>query len=173
MGDALRRRIRQQRFESPAQEAMLSLMVAAEHLRERMDRLCAEFDLTPSQYNVLRILRGAPEGHPRCEIARRMIDRAPDVTRLVDRLERRGLVERDRSEADRRLSLTRITPEGLALLERMRPRLDEEHRHLAERIPLRDQRELSRICERIYGEAGGEPEEPDRAEPEEEPASSR
>lgn len=154
MGDALRRRIRQERFESPAQEAMLSLMVAAEHLRERMDRLCAEFGLTPSQFNVLRILRGAPEGHPRCEIARRMIDRAPDVTRLVDRLERRGWVERDRSQADRRLSLTRITPAGLALLERMAPRLDEEHRRLAERISLQDQRELSRLCERIYDGEG-------------------
>jgi DNA-binding MarR family transcriptional regulator len=156
MGDALRRRIRQERFESPVQEAMLNLMVAAEHLRERMDRLCAEFDLSPSQYNVLRILRGAPEGHPRCEIARRMIDRAPDVTRLVDRLERRGLVERDRSAADRRLSLTRITPAGLALLERMRPRLDEEHRHLAERISHADQRELSRLCEQIYDGEGAE-----------------
>src|SRR5262245_12251029 len=109
MGDALRRRLRQERFESPAQEALLGLLLSAEHVRDRMDKLCAEWKLTPSQYNVLRILRGSPAGLPRCEIARRMIDRAPDVTRLVDRLERRGLVERDRSDADRRLSLTRIT----------------------------------------------------------------
>jgi len=145
---------------------MLNLLVAAEHVRGRFERICADFAITPSQYNVLRILRGAPSGHPRCEIARRMIDRAPDVTRLVDRLERRGLVERDRSAADRRLSLTRITPAGLELVERMGPRLEAMQRELADRIPADDQRALSRICEGIYGsdrEPGGEepPEEPD------------
>jgi DNA-binding MarR family transcriptional regulator len=152
MGDALKKRIRQETFSSPTQEALLNLLVAADYLRDQMDRLCAEFGITPGQYNVLRILKGAPEGHPRCDIARRMIERAPDVTRLVDRLEKRGLVERDRSAADRRLSLTRITPEGVALLARMEPRLAEHEKHLAERLSLRDRRELSRICEGIYGE---------------------
>lgn len=152
MGDALKKRIRQETFSSPMQEALLNLLVAADHLRDQMDRLCAEFGITPGQYNVLRILRGAPEGHPRCDIARRMIERAPDVTRLVDRLEKRGLVERDRSATDRRLSLTRITPAGIALLARMDPRLAEHERHLSERLSLRDRRELSRICEGLYGE---------------------
>lgn len=158
MGEALRRRLRQERFESPTQEALLNLMVAGEYVRERMERLCVAWGITPSQYNVLRILRGAPDGHPRCEIARRMIDRAPDVTRLVDRLERRGLVERDRSAADRRLSLTRITADGASLVERMLPSMEAEQRHFAERISLRDRRELSRICEGIYGEPSPEPE---------------
>ncbi len=152
MGDALRRRLRQEQFESPMQEALLNLMVAGEYVQERMERLCEKWEITPSQYNLLRILRGAPEGHPRCEIARRMIDRAPDVTRLVDRLERRGLVERDRSARDRRLSLTRITAAGASLVERMQPAMDEEQRQLAARISLRDRRELSRICESLYGE---------------------
>jgi DNA-binding MarR family transcriptional regulator len=135
------------------QEALLNLLVTADYLREQMDRACAEHAITPAQYNVLRILRGVhPEGHPRCEIARRMIERAPDVTRLVDRLEKRGLVERDRSAADRRLSLTRITPAGIDLLARLAPRLAALESHLAERLSLRDRRELSRICEGIYGE---------------------
>ena len=155
MGDALRHRIQQFHFESPVQEAFLNLLVAADHLRAQTERLCAEFGLSASQYNVLRILRGVhPEGHSRCEIARRMIERAPDVTRLVDRLEKRGWVERDRSARDRRLSISRITPAGLELLETIGPRLIQVQRDFAARVPEKDCRELSRICEEIYGDSG-------------------
>jgi DNA-binding MarR family transcriptional regulator len=155
MGDGLRNRIQQTRFESEAQEALLNVLVAADHLRARTERLCSEFGLSASQYNVLRILRGVhPEGHPRCEIARRMIERAPDVTRLIDRLEKRGWVERDRSERDRRLSISRITAAGLELLERIGPRLEVAQREFAARVPAEDCRELSRICEAIYVGAG-------------------
>src|SRR4051794_26837460 len=122
MGDVLRKRIEQARFESPLQEAILNLMLASEHVRDLFERACDESGITGSQYNVRRIRRGAnPEGHSRCETARRMIERAPDVTRLIDRLEKQGLVERDRTERDRRLSISRITPAGLALLERLEP----------------------------------------------------
>src|SRR6202166_638342 len=101
MGDALRHRIQQVHFESPVQEAFLNVLAAADHLRAQTERLCAEVGLSASQYNVLRILRGVhPEGHSRCEIARRMIERAPDVTRLVDRLEKRGWGERESSERE-------------------------------------------------------------------------
>jgi DNA-binding MarR family transcriptional regulator len=155
MGDALRNRIQQTRFESAAQEAWLNLLVAADHLRARTERLCSEFGISASQYNVLRILRGVhPEGHSRCEIARRMIERAPDVTRLIDRMEKRGWVERDRSERDRRLSISRITAAGLELLERIGPRLEVAQREFAARVPSEDCRELSRICEAIYVGAG-------------------
>ena len=99
MGEGLKRRIQQERFEDSLHEAVLNLLVAAGHVRERMDRVCAEHGITHGQYNVLRILRGAhPDGHPRGEIAARLIERAPDVTRLVDRLERHGYVERARSD---------------------------------------------------------------------------
>jgi DNA-binding MarR family transcriptional regulator len=156
MGEALKRRIKQASdFHSPAQEAMLNLMVAADHLRGRLDRVCAEFGVTHGQYNVLRILRGVhPEGHPRCEISARMLEKAPDVTRLVDRLEAQGLVERTRSEEDRRLSITRITPRGLRLLERMAPAVEGVARYFAERVSRRDARELSRVCEGLYDEEG-------------------
>lgn len=152
MGKALQKRIMQARFESPTQEAILNLLIAANHIRQRLDRACAEHAITHGQYNVLRILRGAPEGHPRCEIARRMLEKAPDVTRLIDRLEQQGLVERGRAEADRRLSVTRITRKGINLLNRLQPRIDEAHQFFADRVSLADRRELSRICEGIYDE---------------------
>lgn len=152
MGEALRRRLHQIKFESPVQEAVLNLMVAAGHVRDRIDRVCEDHALTHGQYNVLRILRGAPEGHARCEIARRLIERAPDVTRLIDRLQRQGLVERARSEEDRRLSLTRITKKGLKVLDTMQPAVDAAFQEIAVRIPIDDADELSRICETIYGD---------------------
>jgi len=141
-------------FESPEQEAALSVVRTSDQLQIRFARLLRQHGLTPSQYNVLRILRGVhPEGHPRCEIARRMLERAPDVTRLIDRLEKRGWVARDRSERDRRLSISRITAAGLDLLEKIGPSLEGVQRELAARLPQSDCRELSRICEAIYGEA--------------------
>jgi DNA-binding MarR family transcriptional regulator len=80
-----------------------------------------------------------------------MVERAPDVTRLIDRLERRGFVERTRVAADRRLSMARITKAGIDLLRKVDPHVHEIQRQLASRVPVRDLRELSRICEAIYG----------------------
>jgi DNA-binding MarR family transcriptional regulator len=152
MGEALHRRLRQSRFESPTHEAILSLLVAASFIRERMDRLCEAHSITHGQYNVLRILRGAhPAGYPRGEIGARMVERAPDVTRLIDRLARRGLVERARSSEDRRLSVTRITDKGLELLARMHPGVEAMQGDLSRRLSPQDTRELSRICESLYG----------------------
>ena len=141
------------RVAGPAQEAILNLLVAAGHLRERMDHMCETHDLTLGQYNVLRILRGArSEGYARCDIARRMIERAPDVTRLIDRLEAQALVERDRSGEDRRRSVTKITDKGLRLLDRMQPEVEALEQYIEQRLPLRDRRELSRILERLYSD---------------------
>lgn len=85
-------------------------------------------DLSATQYNVLRILRGAPEGLPCGEIASRMITRDPDITRLLDRLEKRGLIGRCRENEDRRMVMARITPEGLQLLARLDEPVREGHR---------------------------------------------
>ena len=151
MGEALRRRIESERIESPVQEALFNLLVAADHVRQGVNRACAPHGLTIGQYNVLRILRGAPEGHPRSEILRRMLEPAPDVTRLVDRLEARGLVERGRSAKDRRLSITRITPKGLELLQKVDPDIANFHAWFQSRVPLPDCQEISRICEGLHG----------------------
>ena len=153
MGTTLRNRLQQTRFQSPFHEAILNLMVAAFYVRDEMERACQDHDITEAQYNVLRILRGArPKGHARGEISRRMLSRAPDLTRLIDRLEKSGLVERSRSSADRRQSVTRITPRGLKLLDDMQPTIDAIDQRFADRLTTRDARELSRICERLYGD---------------------
>lgn len=154
MGDALAKRLKQRRFDSPAQEALLNIMVAADHVRRAMAQTCEAHGITGPQYNVLRILRGAhPEGHSRCAIAERMIEQAPDVTRLLDRLESQGLVARDRSAADKRQSIARITADGLALLARMEPVIQGFHASFAQRLSPDEFRELSRLCEALYGDA--------------------
>jgi DNA-binding MarR family transcriptional regulator len=106
---------------------------------------------------VLRILRGVyPEGHPRCEIIERMLDPSPDVTRLMDKLVQRGLVERSRSEEDRRMTIHTITDEGLALLDELDPKIRGVQDWFGERVADRDLRHLSRICEGIYGGYDGD-----------------
>ena len=85
-------------------------------------------DLSANQYNVLRILRGALEGLPCGEIASRMITRDPDITRLLDRLEKRGLISRCRETKDRRMVMARITLEGLKLLSHLDKPIEEAHR---------------------------------------------
>jgi DNA-binding MarR family transcriptional regulator len=156
VGEALQRRLRQARFDSPAQEAMLNLLVAAGHVRDEVGRAYGPFGITPQQYNVLRILRGVhPGGYARCEIALRMIDRAPDLTRLVDRLAQRGCVERLRSSADRRHSVTRITRRGLDVLERMQPAVEGLHRAISARLSRVECEALSGLLEQLYG--GAEP----------------
>ncbi len=152
MGQILRDRIKQTApFENRAQEAMLNLFVASAHVRRRVEAACEEFNLQFSHHNILRILRGVhPEGHPRCEIIDRMLDSSPDVTRLIDKLVKRGLVRRSRSEEDRRMIIHTITDEGLALLDDLDPRIREVQEWFDERVADRDLRHLSRICEGIY-----------------------
>jgi len=87
-------------------------------------------DLSPPQYNILRILRGSPEGLTCREVGNRMITRDPDITRLLDRLEKRKMIARNRDEKDRRVVLTRITQEGLEILERLDQPVRDMHRKL-------------------------------------------
>lgn len=105
-------------FDSVRQEAVVGLLRTADILQQRFARICEPHGITPQQYNVLRILRGArPDPLPTMEIADRMIERTPGITRLLDRLENKGLVSRERCADDRRQVLCTITPRGLALLE--------------------------------------------------------
>lgn len=140
--------------EASAQQAFVNLLVAAGRIRQRLNDICASFGITHDQYNVLRILRGVhPEGHPRFEIADRLIERAPDVTRLLDRLEREELIERYRSREDRRLSLARITPKGLDLLERMDEPVRDVRRTCLDPLSSTDVDDLARICSAITASA--------------------
>src|SRR5579872_4503176 len=94
----------------------LDLVRTSDVLSRRIDYVLKNVDLSSNQYNVLRILRGTPEGLACGEIGCRMITRDPDITRLLDRLEKRALISRCRESKDRRMVLTRITPAGLTLL---------------------------------------------------------
>lgn len=117
----LQRELRQgQPFTSPAMETFLNLLRTAEAARAAEADLLHEHNLTGASYNVLRILRGAGDaGHQCQEIGARMVTRVPDTTRLVDRLEQRGLVERRRCERDRRVVYVRIKKAALELLSQL------------------------------------------------------
>jgi DNA-binding MarR family transcriptional regulator len=114
----LQREIRQRRpFASVAQEGVVSVMRTADLLRRHMTALVEPFGITVQQFNVLRILRGGgPDGLPTLEVGSRMVEEAPGVTRLLDRLEAKGLVRRQRCPKDRRQHLCWITRQGLDLL---------------------------------------------------------
>lgn len=98
------------------EQVFIALAVTADQLARRLEPVLKAADISPTQYNVLRILRGSPEGLSCSDIGGRMISRDPDITRLLGRLEKRGLVSRCRETKDRRMVLTRITEAGLALL---------------------------------------------------------
>jgi len=104
-------------FELPEEEAVLNVHRTAEVLGQAMADFLRDYQLSHTQYNVLRILRGAePDGATCSGIAERMITRDPDITRLLDRMETRMLVARERSREDRRVVITRITAAGLELV---------------------------------------------------------
>jgi DNA-binding MarR family transcriptional regulator len=126
----LREEIRQARpFVSLEQEAELSLERTAAVLSHEFAETFRPFGVTPTQYNVLRILRGTGQGGLcRNEIRDRLVAQVPDVTRLLDRLEELGLVVRERDESDRRQVSTRITRDGLRLLGRLEAPVAELHR---------------------------------------------
>lgn len=153
MGKVLRQRLRQARFESPVHEAVLNVIVASGHVRERLERVCQEHGISATQFNVLRILRGAqPGGLARCEIVPRLLDRAPDVTRLIDRLAAAGHVERARSGQDGRQSIARITRRGLALLERMDGAMRRASGVFEQRLNPHEAEQLSMLLEKLYEE---------------------
>jgi DNA-binding MarR family transcriptional regulator len=129
-------------FASLEQEVFLNILRTADLLDQGLEEVLKPFALTATQYNVLRILRGAGERGLACrELGERMLTHDPDVTRLLDRLERRGLIHRRREVQDRRVINTRITPDGMTLLNQLDEAVMELHRrqlgHLGEE-PLRN-----------------------------------
>lgn len=131
--------IRQRRpFQSLEVEAFLNVQRTADALMRGLTDVLRSHDLSPTQYNVLRILRGSePVGLPCGDIAARMVTRDPDVTRLLDRMERRGLVTKTRERSDRRVVRVRITTAGLELVNKLDRPIADLHQgqfaHLGER----------------------------------------
>jgi DNA-binding MarR family transcriptional regulator len=104
-------------FDSLEQEVFLNLWRTYDRLRALEDELFSRYDLTPQQYNALRVLRGEhPITMPTLILARRLVSRAPDITRLLDKLEQRGFIERERPADNRRMVRVGITEAGLDLL---------------------------------------------------------
>jgi DNA-binding MarR family transcriptional regulator len=117
------------RFSSLEEEAFLNLLQTTQSLSRPMEALFKSSALSPAQFNVLQILRSAGEdGMPCGRISEQMITRDPDMTRLLDRLEKRQLIERSRDGDDRRVVRARITPEAIALLATLVEPLKQMHR---------------------------------------------
>jgi DNA-binding MarR family transcriptional regulator len=143
-------RVHQTRFRSPRERAFVSLLYVASNLMQRLEEACQRHGLTHTQYNVLRILRGAhPAGHARCDIMDRLITRAPDVTRLLDRLEQQGWIARSWSRENRRLSIATITDEGLALLKRADAEMRVVEQQATASLSREELDQMSEICGRI------------------------
>jgi DNA-binding MarR family transcriptional regulator len=117
-------------------QVFIALQKIADALAQEAEQLLKTHSLTGAQYNVLRILRGAePEGLACSNISDRMISHDPDMTRLLDRMEKRSLITRQRQKDDRRVVKTRITPAGLQVLRRLDQPIRELHKRQFQHIP--------------------------------------
>lgn len=139
MTPALRDEIRQRKpFKSLFEEAALNIVRTNAVLNDDFEKMIKPYGITPTQYNVLRILRGADEaGLCRNEVRDRLLTRMPDATRLLDRMEKAGLISRSREQEDRRLVTTRLTRKGRQLVDELDPVVARQHRtrlgHLSEK----------------------------------------
>ena len=137
-------------FRSASHEAVLGLFRTTDLLRRFFARRMESCGLTLQQYNVLRILRGAGvDGLPTLAIAERVVEQTPGITRLVDRLEAKGLVSRTRDAEDRRCVRCRITVEGLALMAELDPLIEEADERSLAMLGLEEQRVLIRLLDRV------------------------
>jgi DNA-binding MarR family transcriptional regulator len=137
-------------FPSLGQEAVVALLLTAELVRRAIGRTLEPHDITPQQYNVLRILRGAGEdGLPTLEIAERMIEQTPGITRLLERIEGKGLVRRERCREDRRQILCWLTPAGLELVERLDAPVDRANTEAVAGLDREDQERLLRLLDAV------------------------
>jgi len=132
------------------EEVVLNILRTAEIIGQKTQEFLKSCQLSHTQYNVLRILRGAARDGRTCsELSDRLITRDPDVTRLTDRLVARGLVERERSEQDRRVVITRITPQGLELLGSLDEPVANFLRETIGRLPKEEQLALVDYLEQV------------------------
>jgi DNA-binding MarR family transcriptional regulator len=135
-------------FTCREEEVFLNIVRTADQLQRRMTEIFADMDLSRTQYNVLRILRGAGEHGLACgEIGERMITRDPDITRLLDRMEKRKLISRAREKEDRRVVTAKIEPAGLELLKKLDGPITQMHRSQLGHIDPKQQEVFIRLLE--------------------------
>ncbi len=154
MGSKLAAEIRQnKRFALLEEEALLNLLRTHEFIQQRQTEFFKGYRLTSTQYNILRILRGAGGDGVSCsEAAERMVTADPDITRLLDRLEARELIVRERRREDRRVVVSRITGRGLELLQTIDKPLAEFLKRRMGRIGKKDLERLIAILESLRGD---------------------
>jgi DNA-binding MarR family transcriptional regulator len=147
--NALMRDLKKRRpFESEEQEVVISLLRTNELFQHRFGQLLRGYGLTQPQYNILRILRGEGRELPSLEIAERMISVVPAITNLLDKLEKRGLVERERYKRDRRVWHVHLTPGGAELLDKLdEPNLD-MHKTLVGHLKTPERKQLLALLEK-------------------------
>ena len=147
-------RMQTQRGSLPNEDrAFIALQKAADNLALQAEQLLKSKGLTGAQYNVLRILRGAePQGLACSSIAERMISHDPDMTRLLDRMEKRRLITRQRQSDDRRVVKTRITSGGLELLKRLDPTVRALHKRQFAHVAAARVRKLAELLDEICAE---------------------
>lgn len=136
-------------------QTFIALLKAADALAQEAEQLLKAKGLTGAQYNVLRILRGAePEGLACSAIGERMISHDPDMTRLLDRMEKRSLITRQRQSEDRRVVKARITSSGLEILKRLEQPIRELHKHQFHHMPAARVRTLAGLLGEILQRSG-------------------
>lgn len=145
------------RFDSLEQEVFLTLWRAYDRLHLVEEEFFQQYDLTPQQYNLLRLMRAEyPNRIPTLSLAQRLVSRAPDITRILDKLEDRGLIERERPEANRRIVLVGITAEGLNLLSQMAGALKECHHRQLGHLSSKELQQLAKLLREVLSAHEGE-----------------
>jgi MarR family transcriptional regulator, organic hydroperoxide resistance regulator len=138
-------------FGTTAQEAGIALLLTADKFKRTFEDILEPFEITGQQYNILRILRGAGKnGLPTMEIGDRLIEKSPGLTRLIDRLEKKDLVLRERCETDRRQVFCTITKQGLQLLEKIGGRIAKMEHNALDVLSQRELKELMELLHKIY-----------------------
>ena len=140
--------INQRKFRNEYQRASINLIYTYNWANERVKQLFDQFDITPQQFNILRILRGAGEPLSTLQIRQRMLDKMSDTSRIVDRLLSKALVKKVICKKDRRLVDVNITDKGLKLLEKLDNRQDEMDRILSN-LSEKEATNLSRLLDKI------------------------
>ena len=141
----------QSRYRFPALEAILDISIAAEFLRQQVDKACSPLGINGGQYAILRLLKRAyPDGMSRTEIVKNLIEKTTDVTRQIDGLEQKGFAERIRVQEDRRLSLARITQSGMEIMEKVDPLFMAMLAEISKSISEDECKEVSSLCKKIY-----------------------
>ena len=137
-------------FSSREEESFLSILRTADFLSHQLAQNLKELEITPTQYNVLRILRGSlPNGLTCTEIGRRMVKSVPDVTRLIDRMENLGWVERQRDQGDRRVVMINLTPQGLERVNLLDQPVDGITKSLMKCLSVKEMNQLNEILEKL------------------------